>query len=402
MSKIGSMNKKFLFMVLGIIGGMFLIILIVALSRSCNKKLSDPKKIEDKLISATKDYLTDNEDKMPSEGESVTVTDSELTEAGYFKGMSKIASDTTCTGSVTVHNNGGQKLVIPNLKCSETEYETEHLIDRIKKDNLIDGEVINDSTSIDGDGEQTPSMGRDYVAGLYQTTEGYYVFRGNQSELKNNLVISGEMFKIIDISPDGIIRILDVSNYSNHSRWDTKYNVEAKKNYGINDYKNSDILKQMNEKYESYSDANKTHLAPFSVCIGKRSKGDEITGDGFQKSLERSIDCSETLDGQYMGLLSVSDFARASLDENCTSIGNAACTNYNYLSTILTETWTSTSLSNDTYTVLVISSAGIDDSVYAKDSRAYYWVNAIYGDELYVSGNGTEEDPYVIGSKDKK
>lgn len=396
MSKLGSMNKKFLTIFIGIIGGMFLIILIIAVARSCgNKKTSDPKKIEEKLEKAAKSYYGDHKDKLPEDGQSVTITDAELTKAGYFKGMSKVAKDSTCVGSVTVHMNAGQKLAVVDLKCKE--YQTEHLQDRIIKDNLVDGEILNDSSDISDSSNDVPSMGKDYIDGLYKTTEGYYVFRG--SDPKNNLVLNGEKFKIIDISPEGIIRMVDVSNYSTHYRWDTKYNVEAKRAYGINDYKNSEILKAMKEKYGTYKDNNKTHLAPFSVCIGKRNKGDENTGTGFQKSLERSIDCSEVLEGQYMGLLSVSDFARASLDENCTTIGSPACVNYNYLSKAVTESWTSTGLANDTYTVLVVSGGIIDDSAYAKDSRAYYWVNAVYGDEVYISGNGTESDPYVVGSK---
>lgn len=397
MSKLGSMNKKFLTIFLTIIGVMFLIIFIIAIARACgNKKLKDPKKIEEKLEKAAKEYYGDHEDKLPQNGESVTITDAELTKAGYFKGMSKIANDSTCVGSVTVHVNAGQKLASVDLKCKE--YQTEHLQDKIIKDNLVDGFVVNDSSDISNLTNEKPSMGKDYISGLYKTTEGYYVFRGENPN--NNLVLNGEKFKIIDISPEGIIRMVDVSNYSTHYRWDTKYNIEAKKNVGINDYKNSEILEAMKKKYGTYKENNKKHLAPFSVCIGKRFKGDENTGEGFQKSLERNIDCSETLDGQYMGLLSVSDFARASLDENCTTIGSPACTNYNYLSKTITETWTSTGLSNDTYSVLAVAAGNIDDSSYAKDSRAYYWANAVYGDEPYLEGNGTESDPYVVGSKD--
>ena len=79
------------------------------------------------------------------------------------------------------------------------------------------------------------------------------------------------------------------------------------------DYENS---KKINKKM-------KQHIVAYDVCIGKRSISNV--------AIDSSIDCSEVLEKQLVSLMNVSDYAKASLDADCTTVKSPACNNYNYL-----------------------------------------------------------------------
>ena len=408
------LNKKFLIVVFGIIGVTILIIVFVAIFRACNRKTSNYSSIEKKLVSAAKKYYKANEEEIPGLSENSTITASELTEAGYIKGLSEYLTDDSCTGSVTIYNNGGQYLLIPNLKCDE--YQTVHLSDKIIKDNLVSsstsyedtgdglGETNTEEEQINEETDETEQaesneennsnvtnneISRDYVSGLYEM-DGLYVFRGKDT---NNYISFGNTtWRILDIDGNGLIRVVKNESESRPLRWDTKYNVEISKNYGINDYKNSYILEELNKSYMKFQDSNKSHLMPFNVCVGRREESDV--------SLNRSSDCSTVLEDQYIGLVSSSDYARASLDENCNSITAGSCSNYNYLSKVLYQTWTSTAVTRSTYEAIYINS-GIAASMETRTAANYNWVIALNGKELYTKGSGTLEDPYVIETPKK-
>ena len=149
----------------------------------------------------------------------------------------------------------------------------------------------------------------------------------------------------------------------------------------------------MNQDYAEFKDENKKHLAPYSVCIGKRGTQD--------LAIDYNIDCIETLDNQYIGIINCSDYVRPSLDTECKSVLSGACVNYNYMTTITTDTWTSTTTKTNTYDVINIS-GGSAMRMNARKTASYNWVIAFEGSEKYISGDGTEKNPYVIGSSSKK
>ena len=143
----------------------------------------------------------------------------------------------------------------------------------------------------------------------------------------------------------------------------------------------------MNDNYKGFKDSTKLHIAPHTVCVGKR--------DDQQLDISYDIDCAETLPNQYMSVVSSSDVARASLDEHCLKITNGACTNYNYFSTVTTETWTTNALTRNSYEVVYINN-NTASGLMARKTAAYNWVIAFNGKEKFISGNGTQENPYVI------
>lgn len=381
------LNKKFLIVLGGIVGLTFLLIIFVAIFRSCNKKTNNYSSIEKKMVEAARKYYRKNGDKKPNVSENTSVNVADLVSAGFMKPLSQLLIDSSCTGSVYVYNNGGQYQVIPDLKCAE--YKTSHFADKVIKENLVtsstDENESSESTNNEVSDSNNESTGKDYVSGLYYV-DGIYVFKGKNP---NNYVrFAKTTWRILDIDSEGIVRIIKNDPEQKQLRWDTKFNSEANRSYGINDYKNSSILEELNSVYNKLKDNTKSHFMPFNVCVGKR--------DSKNLAIDRNIDCSVLLENQYISLISSVDFAQASLDENCDSVVSGSCRNYNYLSSVAAQTWTTTALSNNTYKVVYISS-GIATSLEARTSGSYNRVIALNGKELYSKGSGTLDDPYIIG-----
>ena len=91
---------------------------------------------------------------------------------------------------------------------------------------------------------------------------------------------------------------------------------------------------------------------------------------------------------------------RASIDEECITLKSTSCKNFNWMST-LKKTYTitpSTKKSNLAYTMSYgyISTATVDNKLYTLLKIS------IDGKINYKSGNGSKEDPYIIGDVTKK
>lgn len=367
-------NKKYLLVLLTIFLAFFLIIIVVAFARACSRPGSNYKRVEGNVLSAAKKYYNAHKDELPEISESTEITASTLSEKKYMKPLTSMLKDTSCEAKVTVYNNSGFYLYIPDLKCAE--YKTSHLVDVIKKDNLIEK---TDNTEID-------ETGKNYVSGLYYEN-GRYIFKGKH--VNNYFKFGNIIWRIIDIDDNGIIRVVKNTAESRNYYWDTQYNIDVKSQYGKNDFKNSLIREKLNNDFSKFKDESKLHLAPFDICIGKREKTD--------LSKYSETDCSVKLENQYIGLVSVSDFAFASLDENCVNINSGSCRNYNYLSTPLNQTWTASAIADNTYEVYYLS-GGIPTLFQARTTNPYNWVVAFNGNELYTTGKGTEKEPYTISN----
>ena len=170
--------------------------------------------------------------------------------------------------------------------------------------------------------------------------------------------------------------------------WDNKYNIDANAAYGKTIYKDSIILSYLTEDYKNGKKISKNaraHVVAQDVCIGKRNANDY--------TISKNIDCSEILENQVISLINVSDYAMASADPDCKYTNSKSCRNYNYLAN-LPNTWTLTANSKNTYEVYKISN-------YVYSSNAEYdaqpqFVITISADALYNSGDGTEDNPYII------
>jgi hypothetical protein len=410
-------DKKYLYILGGILGAILLIVIILVVVKACSGPGNNYEKVESQMVSATERFLKSKGQSLPKAFESKEISASELAAAGYMKEMSKLLEDTSCVGKVAVYNYSGQYLYIPDLNC--TDYKTKHLGDVIKKDNLIqvvnneptettdenntedpnatmeEGSDSNSNTQTTSnsnvvDLDENDGTGRNYVSGLYEEN-GEFVFKGKNPN--NYLKIGSTMFRILDIDSNGLMRVVNLNQESKSVYWDNKYNSDIKKSNGINEFKNSYLYSLINNKFASYKPENKKHMAYNKLCVGKRGSK--------QLNISKEMDCALTLEKQYIMLPLVSDFARASLDEHCTTVTNPACRNYNYLASIISSTWTSNALSENTYQAILIS-VGRAKKVDAKDKNPYNLVLTINGYEKYVSGKGTQKNPYVVGQPTSK
>lgn len=348
-------TKKLYKMGGAIIGIILFLLLCVVLLSSCSKKGSYDK-LEKKLVEGAQKCIT-NGDVTVAEGEYATVTSDQLITAGYIKSLDKYKND-NCSGSVTIMNNGGTYNYIPYISCSN--YTTVSLKEKIVEDNL--------TTSKDG---------------LYYAN-GEYVFKGAKP---NNFVsFDDQKWLIIKIDANGNIKMIRINPSKNSVMWDNKYNEDTKYRSGENDYESSSMIEVLKARYKDYSNSAKKHIIPTDVCIGKR------TGDNTAIGL--NIDCAEKISGQYVGLLIPSEYALASYDKDCDSILAGSCSNYNYIYKNIRETWTANTLSDTTYQVILYN--GSFRRVYANESHVFNEVITISGNEKYIKGDGTEDNPYVI------
>jgi len=130
----------------------------------------------------------------------------------------------------------------------------------------------------------------------------------------------------------------------------------------------------------------KSLITPHNACIGKR-KIDDISRDG-------SAECFEILEEQYFSLLPVYDFMNASLDENCNVAEDSSCYNYNYLASSDRDWWTITGVAESTQDVY-FSSKTLTHGYTSRAKAARLYVH-LDPNVIYVSGNGTYEEPYVL------
>lgn len=359
-------KKKLLIIMGGIVGIVILIIIILLVYNAIFGKTSYAD-IENQVLNAAKEYYSDNSSLLPQdETEEVTTTDASLTAAGYLKSMSELTKDmkgVTCTASVIVSYAGGEYRYTPLLDCGSA-YSTKTLTSYIKD---------NESRVYSG-------------SGLYDLN-GELVYRG---EDPNNYVkFSGKMWRIVKIENDQVVMIANEKGERNV--WDDRFNTERDRNDGINDYTVSRIYEKLTEIYQGDTIFNKNTrnlLAVHTLYTGKRYESDSYN-DG-------SIEKATLVERQYIGLLPLYDYINASIDTNCSSATTESCTNYNYLNHFEYNWWTLTADASNTYKVYRIDSSGTIETIRANSNGYIRPVIYLAKDALYVSGTGTESDPYTI------
>lgn len=354
MNFIKNVDKKYLIMFGSLFGVIIVLLLSVLILSACNASCSY-EKIEKKLVKAAEKYIESNP---IDEGLEITVTSEQLVTDGYIKDLNKLKND-NCTAIVTVMNNGGVYNYLPNLTC--TNYKTVTLKEQI----------INDSLTSKDDG-------------LY-ALDGEYVFKGK--EPKNYISFAGNMWLIIKINTDGTLKLISLNSVNKPASWDTKYNEVTQFTSGENDYRKSDIAVLLNDNYLNYDNKTKKHLIQYSVCIGRRN------GDDLTKSA--TIDCSEKMDNQYVGLMNIMDFMQASLDKDCLLVNDGSCINYNYFYENINSTWTANAVGSNSYEAIQYI-GGRFLGTEAREKNDYNLVVNISGEELYKKGDGSFDNPYVI------
>ncbi len=357
-----NLGKKNIIILVTIIGLPLLLILFLILLKGCSNKKDDYNAYENKMISSAEKYLN-NKNSLPiTEGGIVEVSLDDLIDSGY---LAKYKGD-TCTGSVYVRNNGvsvesnngGFYNYIPKLVCNN--YSTTHLIDKLM-------ESITTSES-----------------GLYEVSDGY-VFKG--AKVNNYVSFFDKKYRVISIDGNGILKLIKISSEKDRVVWDEKFNSDIDRAFGKNDYSDSNIVDILDNLYLKTSDKQKQHLVASSVCYGNRSAS--------YTAIDKTNECSKVLDNQFISLMNVYDFALASYDKDCITIGAGACRNYNYLFDTLGVTWTANGDSDNSYKVLYYAQGSIV-STKASNSKKYNIVIYLDGNELYTKGDGSFENPYII------
>lgn len=359
------LNGK-LIKIMGIIIGLFILLMIILMIFGGNKVLSFSK-IEDRMVSAAKKYFKDNEELLPKEnGDKTSVSGLDL-ETGYMPNISKLVADgVVCNGEVRVYKFNGEINYVPYLNCGD-DYTTKELYKEItKSENIV-------TTS----------------SGLYKMGDEF-VFRG--LDVNNYVMFSDRLWRVIKVDNVGNVRLIE-NDTKLKSVWDDSYNVDKESNVGINIFYSektepSKIYKQLqelvdDEEFLTASAASK--LAYIDVCYGSRTE-DSASKDG---SAECSVKVSSPI-----SLISAYEYIRVSLDENCNGTTSAACTNYNYLTDFSGSYWTSTALSGSTYRVYRISgSVGYTNASSSNRIRAVVNLN---NSAIFESGDGSLNNPYKI------
>lgn len=359
-------DKKILIIAGAIIALPILLIVFLAIFQGCSNSKLTYEEYESKMISAAQKYFNGKEPK--EEGKISTIELSELIDEEYIKSTEKLLGDSTCKGEVTVRrngssieeNNGGYLNYTVNLECDD--YKTETL-----KTSLL---------------KQVVTVG----SGLYKQGNSY-VFKGDQAN--NYVSFFGSEYRIINMSSDGILKLLKVDRGAMTEYWDNKYNTEVNEYYGKNIYADSSILKILLSEYNDskiISNKAKTHIVAQDVCIDSRYKNDVAIG------IEKK--CVNVLKNQIVSLIDVVDYSNASLDSECTSIDSMSCNNYNYLQEIGLSTWTLNSVADNSYEVYYLGS-GIIRSQKASKYDTYNLVIYLDGNEK-VSGSGKKDKPYTF------
>ncbi|MDE5587211.1 MAG: hypothetical protein K2I72_02435 [Bacilli bacterium] len=357
---------------IGIIIGVFaaVIVIIVVGLKLFNSFFAGTSysKIETTMVEAAKAYYEKNPKMLPQmPGGIVTVSSNNLTSNGHMKELStytkKIDSSLSCTGNVSVTNINGKYRYTPNLNCGD-KYKTSTLVGYIRNQ------------------EPLVTSGQ----GLYELNGGY-VFRGDSP---NNFVkFANHKWYITKISDDYVyLMFADRADF--RSVWDDRYNVERGTNSGINDYLVSRVRTYLENLYNSdqlFSNNDKMLLTPFNLQVGNRGLSD-IANDG-------SIEGSVIVENSYIGILPVYDYINASIDSSCNSAQSNSCANYNYMSYFDFPWWLSNGNRDTTHQAYKISNGTLNSGTANQDSRVLPVVRLVK-DALYVSGDGTEADPYVI------
>ena len=133
---------------------------------------------------------------------------------------------------------------------------------------------------------------------------------------------------------------------------------------------------------------DKKLLTSHNLSIGKR-KINETTNDG-------SVEKSNVLKNQYVGLLPLYDYINASIDKNCKSATTDSCINYNYLNKFGYNWWTLTADNSTSHKVYRVSSDGTIGLIRASSNSYIRPVIYLASDAIYASGDGTLENPYKI------
>lgn len=330
-----------------------------------NTKIESYSDMEVSLKNAAIKYVDSNSTLLPKDENTLkkinldTLVNEEKIDQLYAIDDENVA----CTGYVTIVKKSDSYVYTPYIKCGKY-YETKSLGKYI-----IDNEEI--KTSDDG---------------LYKY-EDTYVFRG---ENPNNYVMLGDkLFRILEITDNSELKLIASKRSDMSFVWDDRYNSEKEDNRGINTFSKSRLKEGLETLYNSeyFTDSDREKIIKHDLCVGKRALSDT--------SMDGKSECSVIEKDQYVGLLQVNEYARASIDEKCDGVNKLECQNYNFLSDLSASIWTQNAVSDNTYQVYYIVGGELSVTR-ASNSFSVFPVIYIDKDTLYQGGEGTIDKPYIL------
>lgn len=359
---LNQLNKKMLTLIVAVVV-IFISVIIIISFVNRNRNLSF-EAIETKMRNGAIKYLKQNEELLPKEnGERIVVSVVDLENGKYIPMMSvMVKGETICNGEVRVMKNNNEYLYMPYLNCGN-KHVTIELAKKLKED-----VVSSDS-------------------GLYEMN-GEFVYRGEK--VNNYVLFNDRKWRILKIDNENNIKIFDALYRDERTVWDNRYNPDRGQADGYNEFEKSRIYERLktmfnDEKYLSSS--SKSLIISKDLCIGKRDVTD-TKNDG-------SIECSETLANEPLGLMQLNEYLIVSLEPGCKKSSDRVCQNYNYLLEDGRHWFSITPYSKDSYSVFRIAGGGTNITRASNESlirpTLYLTSNVIY-----KSGTGTFDDPYII------
>ena len=367
--------KKLLMSFGAVVGIIILIIVIVLIVGSLKTKKLDYGEIEDKMVSAAKEYYSDRTDALPlNNDDMVEISAVTLSEEKYMKDLSKYVKykNASCSGKVIVTKSGDYYNYSPYLNCGDI-YTTKYLYEEIIPT------IVSKDDGLYKINEYSP---------VKQSIDTFYVYKGDY--VNNFVKIDETVWRIIKLDSDFNFTLIQAS-YDKKTEyvgsWDNRYNNEKQFDVGVNDYYKSLIRRSLNTSfYETLGDTIKSKILIKPVCVSPIAE--------TQKTINGSIECKKTIDTDYVSLLTTYDFLNASLDSTCKSLSNRSCINYNYLVDYSRSFWLLNPNAKNTYTGYKIIS-NLNTANLSSNGSARPVIN-VSKYLIYKDGNGTEYNPYVI------
>lgn len=351
---------------------LLVIMLFSVVSGNITPKNLSRDQLEERMVSAGKKYAEKKPEKFENIGDIVELTNKELEDLGFLKPFSSLKKEDSCEGKVTIVNLERQKGYRANVNCKKEK--NKYLKDEIMKD------LKNDPDSME------PGLYRLSTSSRSGRGSGYY-YRGKV--INNYLKIGVNNYRIVGIDAGERIKIIK-NNAIQPTNYDSTYNKLTEGNTGFNEFKISNIRREL-EKKERYTYKSEEELALLfeksNFCVGKRGLGD-TSNDGGTECLERTPE-------MLYGLLSPYEYIIASLAKDCYKIGDRTCTNYNYLGDSFTNFWTGSATQGTIDEVIAVKYNGLK-SERCNKINGLRIVSLLRDNVRVVKGDGTQSNPYII------
>ncbi len=337
------------------------------ITKTVGKNVKDYPSMEDRLSEVAKSYAEKNNDFLPkTEGTLKKISLDTLVNEKKLKQLYALEDENVaCTGYVTITKKDDKYIYRPYIKCGNY-YETTSIANNIIK---------NEEIKVD-------------ESGLYKYNDSY-IYRGENPN--NYIMLGNRMYRIMEINSNNELKIISTELTDVETSWDDRYNGEKEDTVGVNNFSKSRLKETLNEIYDSeyFTDSDREKIIKHDLCVGKRALSDG--------SIDGKAECSVLEKDQYVGILQVNEYARASIDSKCVSAVNPECQNYNYISNIFSSSSirTQNAVLDNTYKVYYISMGELT-TTNAVNSFRIMPIVYLDKDVLYSKGDGTIDNPYII------